>query len=171
MRKIILCFLLLLTLEGFAQTPEENLSKLGLQLPKIPNPVASYVHVVKTGNLLYLAGKGPQKADGEYIKGKVGSALTTEQGYDAARLTGIIQLAVIKEAVGSLSKVKRIVKVNGYVNSEPGFSDHPKVINGFSDLMIAVFGEKGRHARTSLGVAALPMNMAVEIEAIVEVED
>jgi enamine deaminase RidA (YjgF/YER057c/UK114 family) len=171
MRKMITCFLLLFVIKGFSQTPEQKLTQLGIQLPKIPSPIASYVHVVRTGNLLFLAGKGPQQANGEYIKGKLGSSLTAEQGYEAAKLTGIIQLAVIKEAIGDLSKVKRVVKVNGFVNSEADFYDHPKVINGFSDLMITVFGEKGRHARTSLGVAALPMNMAVEIEMVVEVEE
>ena len=171
MRKTLFCLSLVVALTGFGQTPEEKLSKLGIQLPKLPSPIASYVHVVRSGNLLFLAGKGPQKGDGEYIKGKLGTTLTTEQGYEAAKLTGIIQLAVIKDAVGNLSNVKRIVKVNGFVNSDSNFYDHPKVINGFSDLMIAVFGEKGRHARTSLGVAALPMNMAVEIEVVVEVEE
>ena len=171
MRKIVTCFLLLLVLTGFGQTPEQKLAQLGIQLPNIPAPVASYVHVVKTGNLLFLAGKGPQQANGEYIRGKVGSALTVEQGYEAAKLTGVIQLAVLKETVGDLSKIKRIVKVNGYVNSEAHFYDHPKVINGFSDLMIAIFGEKGKHARTALGVAALPLNMAVEVEMVVEVEE
>ena len=171
MRKILVGLFLLFAFGATAQTPDENLTRLGIELPRIPDPIASYVHVVKTGNLLFLAGKGPQGANGDYIKGKLGSSLTTEQGYEAAKLTGIIQLAGIKQAGGNLERVKRIVKVNGFVNSEPTFYDHPKVINGFSDLMIAVFGEKGKHARTSLGVAALPMNMAVEIEVIVEVED
>jgi enamine deaminase RidA (YjgF/YER057c/UK114 family) len=171
MRRIFICLLLFIASDVLSQTPEEKLKQLGIELPKIPAPIASYVNFVKTGNLIYLAGKGPQNAAGDYIKGKLGAGLTTEQGYEAARLTAIIQLAVIKEAIGHLSKVKRIVKVNGYVNSDSSFYDHPKVINGFSDLMIAVFGEKGKHARTSLGVAALPMNMAVEIELIVEVEE
>lgn len=171
LRKLITCFLLAITLNAFAQSPEEKLKQLDIQLPKIPSPIASYVNYVRTGNLLYLAGKGPQNAAGEYTKGKLGSELTIEQGYEAAKLTAAIQLAVIKEAIGDLSKVKRIVKVNGYVNSDSNFYDHPKVINGFSDLMIAVFGEKGKHARTSLGVAALPMNMAVEIELVVEVDE
>ena len=168
---IITLLLLVVSLQSSAQTPEEKLSQLNIQLPRLSSPVASYVHVVRSGNLLFLAGKGPQQPGGEYIKGRLGVDLSAEQGYEAAKLTGVIQLAVIKDAVGSLSKVKRIVKVNGFVNSAPNFYDHPKVINGFSDLMIAVFGEKGKHARTSLGVAALPMNMAVEIEMIVEVED
>jgi enamine deaminase RidA (YjgF/YER057c/UK114 family) len=155
---------------AIAQTPEERLAKLNIELAKPAEPMASYVHYVRVGNLLYLSGKGPQNAIGEYTKGKLGKDLTIEQGYAAARLTAINQLAVLKLALGDLSKVKRIVKVNGFVNSEPNFYDHPKVINGFSDLMVEVFGEKGRHARTSLGVAALPANMAVEIEVIVEVE-
>ncbi|RYZ57061.1 MAG: RidA family protein [Chitinophagaceae bacterium] len=171
MRTLLLNLLLLVCLNGFSQTPEENLSKLGIELPTLPEPIASYVHVVKTGNLLFLSGKGPQQANGEYIKGKLGKDLSTQQGYEAAKLVGILQLAAIKGAVGDLSKIRRIVKVNGFVNSEPNYYDHPKVINGFSDLMIAVFGEKGRHARTSLGVAALPLNMAVEIEVVVEVEE
>lgn len=171
MRTIIMLLLFVGALQCAAQTPEEKLSQLNIKLPTLSSPIASYVHVVRSGNLLFLAGKGPQQPGGDYIKGRLGTDLSAEQGYEAAKLTGIIQLAVIKEAVGSLSKVKRIVKVNGFVNSAPDFYDHPKVINGFSDLMIAVFGEKGKHARTSLGVAALPMNMAVEIEMIVEVED
>ncbi|HEV7332635.1 MAG TPA: RidA family protein [Flavisolibacter sp.] len=171
MRNVFIVLFLLISVKGSTQTPEENLSKLGIQLPKLPQPIASYVHVVKTGNLLFLAGKGPQKATGEYIKGKLGTDLTSEQGYEASRLVGVLQLAAIKDAIGDLSKVKRIVKVTGFVNSGSNYYDHSKVINGFSDLMIAVFGEKGRHARTSLGVAALPMNMAVEIEVIVEVEE
>jgi enamine deaminase RidA (YjgF/YER057c/UK114 family) len=171
MRAIFFFILLMLQLCSAAQTPEERLNQLRIQLPAIPDPIASYVHVVRTGNLLFLAGKGPQQANGSYITGKLGKDLTTDQGYEAARLTGIIQLAVIKKEIGDLRKVKRIVKVNGYVNSDSSYTDHPKVINGFSDLMIAVFGDKGKHARTSLGVAALPMNMAVEIELVVEVED
>lgn len=171
MRRLFMCLLLAAAFKSFGQKPEDKLKQLGIELPKIPAPIASYVNFVKTGNLIFLAGKGPQNANGEYIKGKLGIGLSVEQGYEAAKLTGIIQLAVIKEAVGDLSKVKRIVKVNGYVNSDSNFYDHPKVINGFSDLMIAVFGEKGKHARTSLGVTALPMNMAVEIELVVEVEE
>lgn len=171
MQKFLFAFLFFASLTAIAQKPEEKLADLNIQLPQLPDPIANYVHVVRTGNLLFLAGKGPQQSSGEYIKGKLGKDLSTEQGYEAAKLTGVIQLAVIKKAIGNLSKVKRIVKVNGYVNSKSDFYDHPKVINGYSDLMVAVFGDKGKHARTSLGVAALPMNMAVEVEMIVEVED
>ena len=153
-----------------AQTPEENLRALKIELPKSSSPVASYVNAVRTGKLIFLAGKGPRKDNGEYITGKVGDSLTIEQGYEAARLTGINQLAVLKDMLGDLSKIKRIVKVNGYVNSTSNFYDQPQVINGYSDLMIQVFGEKGKHARTAIGVNTLPMNIAVEVEMVVEVK-
>ena len=108
--------------------------------------------------------------DGKYITGKLGKNLLIEQGYEAAKLTAIIQIAVLKQELGNLNRVKRIVKVLGMVNSDSNFANHPKVINGFSDLMVAVFGEKGRHARSAVGVASLPFNMAVEVEMIVEIE-
>lgn len=149
---------------------EANLKKLGINLQKPAAPVANYVNVVRTGNLLYLAGKGPQKPDGTFVQGKLGKDMNVEQGYEAARLTAISQLAVLKAELGSLNKVKRIVKVLGMVNCTPDFADQPKVINGFSDLMVAVFGERGKHARAAVGVNALPMNTAVEVELIVEVE-
>ncbi|HEX7845923.1 MAG TPA: RidA family protein, partial [Chitinophagaceae bacterium] len=116
-------------------------------------------------------GKGPAKPDGSYITGKVGADLTLEQGREAARLTAINQLAVLKAELGDLNKVKRIVKVLGMVNCNGDFKDHPKVINGFSDLMVEIFGEKGKHARSAVGMCSLPNNMAVEIELIVEVEE
>lgn len=154
----------------FAQDPEQKLRELGITLPTPQKPIANYVSAVRTGNLIFMSGKGPSKPDGTYITGKVGSELTIEQGYEAARQTAIVQLAAIKDAVGGdLRKVKRIVKVLGMVNSDPSFKDHPRVINGFSDLMVAVFGEKGKHARSAVGMGSLPMNMAVEIEIIVEV--
>ena len=151
-------------------SPEENLKKLGVELPQPSKPVANYVKYVRTGNLIYLSGHGPTKNDGTNITGKVGKDLTIEQGYEAARVTGISLLATLKEAVGDLKKVKRIVKVLGMVNCTETFSDQPKVINGFSDLMVAVFGDKGKHARSAVGMYALPNNIAVEIEMIVEVE-
>ena len=151
-------------------SPEENLKKLGVELPQPSKPVANYVKYVRTGNLIYLSGHGPTKNDGTNITGKVGKDLTIEQGYEAARVTGISLLATLKEAVGDLKKVKRIVKVLGMVNCTETFSDQPKVINGFSDLMIAVFGDKGKHARSAVGMYALPNNIAVEVEMIVEVE-
>jgi enamine deaminase RidA (YjgF/YER057c/UK114 family) len=170
MRNFIFLVALLSSLLATAQSPEENLKKLNIQLPKASAPVASYVNAVKTGNLIFLAGKGPRKENGEYVTGKLGDSLNIQQGYDAARLTGINQLAVLKELLGDLSKVKRIVKVNGYVNSTNNFYNQPQVMNGYSDLMLQVFGEKGRHARTALGTNTLPMNIAVEVEMIVEVE-
>jgi len=144
---------------------------MGISLPPAPNPAANYVNAVRTGNLLFLAGKGPTKPDGKFVTGKVGSDLTVEQGYEAARLVAINQIAVLKHELGDLSKVKRIVKVLGMVNSSPDFTDHSKVMNGYSDMMVAVFGEKGKHARSSVGMYSLPFGIAVEVEMIVEVED
>jgi enamine deaminase RidA (YjgF/YER057c/UK114 family) len=170
MRIASLLILLLASFSLTAQTPEQNLEKLKIQLPKAGSPVANYVNAVQVGKLIYLAGKGPLKENGQYITGKLGDSLSIEQGYEAARLTGIIQIAVLKEMLGNLSKVKRIVKVNGYVNSTNNFYDQPKVMNGYSDLMVQVFGEKGKHARTSLSVNSLPFNIAIEVEMIVEVK-
>ncbi|MEA5259695.1 RidA family protein [Arcicella aquatica] len=170
MKKILLFLALFLSLQTFAQTPEENLAKLGITLPAVGQPIASYVNVVRTGNLLFLSGKGPLKASGEYITGKLGKDLTIEEGAKAAELAATHQLAVLKATLVDLSKVKRIVKIVGFVNSDSQFFDHPKVINGCSNLMIQVFGEKGKHARSALGVSALPLNMSVEIEMVVEVE-
>ena len=167
-----LCLLaaVLLSASAFSQTPEEKLKQLGIELPTPSKPVANYVNAVRTGKLIYLAGKGPLKADGTYITGKPGKDLTIEQGYEAARVTAINQLAALKAEIGDLGKVKRIVKVLGMVNADPAFQDHPKVINGFSDLMVAVFGEKGKHARSAVGMCSLPLNIAVEVEMIVEIE-
>jgi len=133
--------------------------------------VANYVNAVRAGNLLYLAGKGPLKADNTYVTGKVGKDLTIEQGYEAARITAINHLAVLKKELGSINKVKRIVKVLGMVNCTEDFKDQPKVINGYSDLMVEIFGDNGKHARSAVGMNALPFNMAVEIEVIVEIEE
>lgn len=152
-------------------TPEQKLEQLGIELPQVSAPVANYVNAVRTGNLIFLAGKGPKKADGTYIKGKVGIDLTEEEGYEAARIVGINQLAVLKAELGELGKVKRLVKVLGMVNATSDFENHPEVINGFSDLMVEVFGENGKHARAAVGMGSLPRNIAVEIEMIVEVEE
>lgn len=149
---------------------EKRLQELGIVLPEASSPVANYVNAVQTGNLIFLAGKGPTFEDGSMIQGKVGTDLTIEQGYEAARITAINQLAVLKAELGSLDRVKRIVKVLGMVNSSPEFTDHPKVINGFSDLMVEVFKEKGKHARAAVGMGSLPGNIPVEIELIVEIE-
>lgn len=154
-----------------AQTPEDRLKELGITLPELSSPAANYVNAVRAGNLLFLAGKGPGTPDGKFITGKLGEDLTVEQGYEAARLTGLSQLAVLKHELGDLSKVKRIVKVLGMVNATTDFTDHPKVTNGFSDLMVQVFGEKGKHARSSVGMCSLPFNIAVEIELVVEIEE
>lgn len=154
-----------------AQTPEERLTALGIELPEASAPVANYVNAVTTGNLVFLAGKGPKRSNGTYITGKVGRDLTVDEGYKAARLTAINQLAVLKAHLGDLSRVKRIVKVLGMVNCEPEFGNQPEVINGFSDLMVEVFGEKGKHARAAVGMGSLPRGIAVEIEMIVEIEE
>lgn len=162
--------LVLISGSVLAQTPEQKLKELNIELFKPAAPMANYVRAVRTGNLIFLAGHGPTRADGTNIQGKVGKDLTIEQGYDAARQTGIALLSTLKSEVGDLSKVKRIVKVLGMVNCTEDFKDQPKVINGFSDLMVAVFGEKGKHARSAVGMYALPSNISVEIEMIVEVE-
>jgi enamine deaminase RidA (YjgF/YER057c/UK114 family) len=162
---------LLLAFSTMAQTPEEKITAAGYELQPVSQPIANYLHVVRSGNLLFLAGKGPALPGGKYVTGKLGKELTIEQGYDAAKLTALAQLAVLKSHLGSLSKVKRIVKVLGFVNAIPEFTDQPKVINGFSDLMVQVFGEKGKHARSAVGTSSLPMGMAVEVELVVEVED
>ena len=148
---------------------DQRFDSLGIVLPKITAPVANFVHITQAGNTLYLAGKGPKKADETYIKGKIGSDLTQEQGYEAARLVGMAQLAVLKDHLGDLNKVKRILKVTGMVNATPEFENQPEVINGFSDMMVDVFGEKGKHARAAVGMGSLPRNIAVEIDMIVEV--
>jgi enamine deaminase RidA (YjgF/YER057c/UK114 family) len=163
-------FLLLFSIFAFysfshAQTPEEKIQQMGLSIPEISQPMANYVKWRQVGNVLYLAGNGPD------VFGKVGSDLTPEEGYQAARETGLEIIAVLKAATGDLSRIKQFVKVLGMVNSAPDFTGHPAVINGFSDLMVEVFGEKGKHARSAVGVAALPNNIAVEIEVIVELED
>ncbi len=151
--------------------PEERLKELNIILPEPPQPVANYVNGVRAGNLIFLAGKGPKRADGTELRGKLGQDITIEQGYEGARITAINQLSVLKEMLGDLRKVKRIVKVLGMVNSDPSFVEQPKVINGFSDLMVEVFGERGRHARAAVGMATLPRGQAVEIELVVEVYD
>ncbi len=151
--------------------PEKRLEDLGIVLPSPPEPVANYVNGVRSGNLIFLAGKGPRYPDGTEIAGKLGTPeISLEEGYKAARLTGINQIAVLKSMLGDLRKVKRIVKVLALVNSDPSFSRQPEVVNGFSDLMVEVFGERGKHARASIGVNALPRMQLVEIEMIVEVE-
>lgn len=153
-----------------AQTPEQRLQEKGITLVAPSKPIANYVNVVRVGNLLFLAGKGPTKADGTNITGKVGKDLTIEQGYEAASLCAINHISVLKAELGDLSKVKRIVKVLGLVNCHADFQDQPKVMNGYSDMMVAIFGDKGKHARSAVGTNSLPMGIAVEVEVVVEVE-
>ncbi len=150
---------------------ETRLKELGIQLIKPTAPIANYVKAVRVGNMLYLSGHGPDKADGSLVTGKVGSDLTLEQAKDAARLTGISLLSTLKAEIGDLNKVKRIVKVLGMVNAVPIFEQHPQVINGCSDLLVEVFGENGKHARSAVGMCSLPKNIAVEIEMIVELKE
>lgn len=149
---------------------EAKLKQLRITLPTPPNPVANYVNAVRSGNLIFLAGAGPRKEDGSYITGKLGKDFSIDQGYQAARLVAIDQLAVLKAEVGDLNKITRIVKILGMVNSDPTFTDQPRVINGFSDLMVEVFGDRGKHARSAVGMASLPFGIPVEVEMVVEVQ-
>jgi enamine deaminase RidA (YjgF/YER057c/UK114 family) len=170
--RFVLALVLVLTATATAQqqpSPEARLKTLGLQLPPPPKPIASYVPAVRTGNLIFLAGQGPM-ADGKpTITGKVGADVTEEAANKAARATILTQLSVLRAEIGSLDRVRRIVKVVGFVNSAPGFTRQPWVMNGASDLLVEVFGEAGRHARSSVGVNELPLNIPVEIELVVEV--
>jgi enamine deaminase RidA (YjgF/YER057c/UK114 family) len=148
---------------------EENLKRLHITLPEAPVPVANYVPAVQVGELVFLSGHGPSK-DAAIKKGKVGKDLTLEQGRQSARDVGLNLLASAKKFLGSLDKIKRVVKVLGMVNAGPDYTDHPKVINGFSDLMVEVFGDNGRHARSAVGMGSLPGDIPVEIEMILQVE-
>ncbi|HAL47990.1 MAG: RidA family protein [SAR202 cluster bacterium] len=151
---------------------DDKLASMGIELPPTPSPVANYVPAVRTGNLLYLSGLGPAaRADGTTPIGKVGDDMTAEEGYEAARLVGINILARIKGVLGDLDRVKQVVKLLSMVNSAPDFKGQPAVANGCSDLLVEVFGDKGRHARSAVGMAGLPNGIPVEIEAIIEVED
>lgn len=167
MKTLISFLILVTTITSSAQTSdaEKKLTEMGLQLPAVSKPIANYVKAVRVGNLVFLSGHGPE------VYGKLGKELTIQQGYEAAKLTGLSLLASLKAEIGDLNKVKRVVKVLGMVNCTDTFTDQPKVINGFSDLMVGVFGDKGRHARSAVGMYALPNNFAVEIEMIVEVEN
>jgi enamine deaminase RidA (YjgF/YER057c/UK114 family) len=140
-------------------------------LPEVPVPVANYVPYRWAGNLLYLSGQGPKRPNGTYRPGRLGRDATIEEAYEDARLTGLNLLAVAKSALGELSRIEAVVKLLGMVNAEPDFSDHPKVINGCSDLLVEVLGDAGRHARSAVGMGSLPNRMTVEIEAILLVRD
>jgi len=156
---------------GQAFDPEARLAELGIELYEPPPPVANYVKAVQTGDLVFLAGHGPTKLDGSgYLTGQVGTDLTIEEGYEAARLVGIALLSSLKAEIGDLSRVKRVVRVFGMVNAPAGFTQQPEVINGASDLFVQIFGERGKHARAAVGMGSLPRNIAVEIEMVVELE-
>jgi enamine deaminase RidA (YjgF/YER057c/UK114 family) len=153
-----------------AGTVEQKLTEQGITLPEPRAAVANYVGFVRSGNLLFVSGQVCADAEGKLIdKGKLGAGVTLEQGYAAAKGCGVNLLAQIKAALGDLDKVVRVVRIGGFVNSAPDFLDGPKVLNGASDLMVAVFGDKGRHARTTVGVASLPADAAVEVEGVFEV--
>lgn len=145
---------------------EQRLAELGIVLPEPVQPIATYVRWVQTGNLLFISGTGPSN---DSPSGKLGADLTLEQGYAAAREVGLQIIATVKAAIGDLDRVTRVVKILGMVNSAPEFGDQPKVINGCSDLMVEVFGEKGRHSRSAVGFVALPGQIPVEIEATFEI--
>ena len=174
-----LTLLFLLILIGISETSraqskkvdaEKRIAELGIELIKPSPPTASFVKAVKVGNMVYLSGHGPDRPDGTKVIGKLGSELTTEQGKEAARLVGISLLSSLKSEIGDLNKVNRVVKVLGMVNAIPGFEAHSQVMNGFSDLMVEIFGENGKHARSSVGMSSLPGNIPVEIEMIVELK-
>jgi enamine deaminase RidA (YjgF/YER057c/UK114 family) len=148
---------------------ERRLTELGIALPAFPMPVANYVPFTISGNLLFISGQGPRTADEKYMTGKVGRDVTVDEAYAHARLVGINLLSVVHHAQNGLSTVRRVVKLTGFVNASDDFRDHPKVINGCSDLLVEVFGDAGRHARSAVGVSSLPLNITVEIEAIFEV--
>lgn len=148
---------------------EKRLAELGIDLPTATSPAANYVNAVLTGNLLFLSGKGPYWPDGSMHTGIVGQDVSVEDAYQHARLTGLHLISTMKAELGDLDRVTRIVKVLGMVNAVPGFTQQPEIINGCSDLFVEVFGDRGRHARSAVGLGSLPRNITVEIEAIVEV--
>jgi enamine deaminase RidA (YjgF/YER057c/UK114 family) len=150
---------------------ESRLEALGLKLPEPTKPAANYVGAVRTGNLIYLSGHGPRPDPERAFIGKVGADLNVDRAYDAARAVMLNCLSTLKAEIGDLDRVRRVVKVLGMVNSAPGFGEQPKVINGASDLLVDLFGDRGRHARSAVGMAELPVGIAVEIEMIVEVEE
>lgn len=149
---------------------EAKLRELGITLPPQATPVANYVPFVRVGNLLFLSGHGPIREGKAVARGKLGKELSVEEGYRVAREVGLTLLASARAALGSLDRVRRVVKALGMVASAEGFTDQPRVVNGFSDLMVEVFGDAGRHARSAVGMAELPMGIPVEIEMILEVE-
>jgi enamine deaminase RidA (YjgF/YER057c/UK114 family) len=151
-------------------TPEAKLAAMGLTLPEIPTPMANYLPFKICGNVLYLSGQGPRRNDGTMLVGKVGRDVSAEDAYEHAKLVGLGLLAAAKAAAGELSKIE-VLKVLGMVNAVPEFTDQPKVINGCSDLFVAVLGERGRHARSAVGMGSLPLQITVEIEAVMRIHD
>ncbi|MEZ5850363.1 MAG: RidA family protein [Hyphomicrobiaceae bacterium] len=152
-------------------TPEEKLKSMGLELPKVPTPVANYVPFKLDGRTIYCSGQGPRTPDGKMLTGKVGQDVSVEEAYERAKLIGLGLLAAARMAAGGdLSKVE-VIKLLGMVNAVPDFGDHPKVINGCSDLFVAVLGDRGRHARSAVGMGSLPGNISVEIEAVMRIVD
>src|SRR5215203_6839824 len=151
-------------------TVEQRLQELGITIGTPGRPVANYVGAVRTGNLVFISGHGPRRPEGGSVTGKLGSDLTVEQGYEAAKLCMLACLASLQAEIGDLNRVRRIVKLLGMVNCAEDFLDPPRVINGASDLLVSLFGENGRHARSAVGMQQLPGNIAVEVEMIVEVE-
>jgi len=149
---------------------EERLKQLGIVLPKVPTPVANYVSYRLAGNLLFLSGQGPRDENGNNLTGKVGSEVSVEEAYKRARRIGLGLLAATRQALGSLDRVEAVLKVLGMVNAVPDFKDHPKVINGCSDLFVEVLGEAGKHARSAVGMGSLPNQISVEIEAVLAVK-
>lgn len=151
-------------------TPYDRLKELGLELPTPPTPLANYVPFVLVNGLLYLSGQGPRRADGSMCTGKVGAEVSMEDAYQHAQLTGLNLLAVAHLALGDLARIRQVVKLLGMVNAIPTFGEHPKVINGCSDLLVNVLGDAGRHARSAVGMGSLPGNISVEIEAILQID-
>ena len=150
---------------------EEKIEKLGYNLPETPEPVAEYIPAKQTGNLIFCSGQGPVKENGEFLySGKVGIDVNEKEAYEAARLCGLNALAAIKSVTGSLDKIDNIVKLRGFVNSASDFTDQPQVVNGASELIVEIFGEKGKHARSALGTSVLPDDIPVELEMIVEIK-
>jgi enamine deaminase RidA (YjgF/YER057c/UK114 family) len=149
---------------------ERRLDELGITLPTVGAALGNYVHARRAGNLLYLSGKGPQGTGGAMPRGRLGAGVSVEEGYRHARQVGLVLIGAIRDALdGDLDRVEAVVKVLGMVNATPDFEDHPKVVNGCSDLFVEVFGERGRHARSAVGMSSLPAGIPVEIEAIIAV--
>jgi enamine deaminase RidA (YjgF/YER057c/UK114 family) len=175
MKKIMLTTVLSLGLatplwvSAHTTTPEQRIKEAGFILPEPTKPIANYVTWRRSGNTLYLSGHGA--CGGKSVIGKLGDKLNVDDGYEAAQRVGLCALATIKSAVGDLSKVKQVIKITGMVNATPSFSDHPKVINGFSDLFVTAFGDDGKGARAAVGMNSLPGNMSVEISAIIELKE